>query len=105
VELPSPDEFEERFKNLESRVGNTQQRRAEEKKQADRKLHSDAQAAKGAGVGLTIAYAILGLPMMGALIGYLIDKELGTNLWKGILTLIGAVIGVTFAVVVANRRA
>ncbi len=104
IELPNTDEFEERFRKLESQVGDSKSKRAEQDRQAARRQKSDSEAARGAGIGLTVAYAILGTPMMGALIGYLMDREFGTNLWKGVLTLLGAVIGVTFAVVTTNRR-
>lgn len=60
--------------------------------------------ARGTGVGLTAAYAIVGLPLAGAGIGWLIDRPTGGNIAQGVGVLIGAVVGVAFALHVVNRH-
>lgn len=102
--LDSP-EFEERLRQLEDKAAATKSRRDTIQAQEQEKLKSDGKSAVGVGVGMTIAYAILGVPMLGALLGWLIDRSLGTNLFKGLLTLGGAVLGIVFAVITSNRQA
>lgn len=57
------------------------------------------------GVGLTIAYAILGAPLVGFGIGFLIDQATKGVFWRGALGLLGCCLGVGYAVIVANRSA
>ena len=56
------------------------------------------------GIGLSIAYAILGLPLVGAGIGWLIDRATGVQgVWVGPLVLVGAAAGVAMAVVLLGK--
>jgi len=57
------------------------------------------------GVGLSIAYAILGAPLVGFGIGFLIDQVTKGVFWRGALGLLGCCLGVGYAMVVANRSA
>ena len=68
------------------------------------RLADDAKASKGLGIGLSIAYTLLGLPMVGLGVGFLLDRLLGTTAWKGIGTVAGAVGGIAFAVMILNRE-
>lgn len=74
------------------------------KAQEASRLASDSKASKGLGVGLAIAYTLLGLPMAGLGIGFLVDHLTGSNGWKGIGTVVGAVAGIAFAVMMLNRE-
>ena len=89
---------------FESRTRKAQGTHRVAKAQEETRLASDAKANKGLGVGLAIAYTLLGLPMVGLGVGYLLDRALGATLWKGVGTLVGAVAGIAFAVVVLNRE-
>ena len=74
------------------------------KSQEAERLASDGRANKGLGVGLAIAYTLLGLPMAGLGIGFLLDRMLGATIWKGIGTVVGAAGGIAFAVMMLNRE-
>lgn len=96
-------DFEERLRNLHARAEkakNVEQARQKAKEEFSKR---EMSGAKGAGVGLTVAYMIMGLPMLGAGIGWLVDRKLGTNTWIGFGTLIGAVMGVAGAILTINR--
>jgi F0F1-type ATP synthase assembly protein I len=69
----------------------------------DRELGRDRASARGLGVGLSIGYTIVGLPLVGVAIGWLLDSQFGTNLWKGLLALAGAVLGIVMAIMTLNR--
>lgn len=73
------------------------------KSEKERQQQIDADSTKGLGIGMTVAYYIVGVPMMGAFLGWLIDRGTGGSLWIGIMTLIGSVIGITMAVSTINR--
>jgi F0F1-type ATP synthase assembly protein I len=102
--VPEPEDFEARLRSLEHKTRTVVGQRKEQKREFDRRQRADAQSTKGLGVGLTAAYAILGMPLVGALIGYFIDRSLGTEIYLGILTLIGAVAGVVFAILTIREK-
>jgi F0F1-type ATP synthase assembly protein I len=104
IELPDTSPFDERLRHLEDKVRSAKERQAESSKQTARRRQTEASDARGMGLGLTAAYAIIGVPLVGAGIGWLIDQQLATNIWKGLLCLLGAVIGIGFAVTAVNRR-
>ena len=100
TELPEvPD-----MATFESRTRKAQGTHRVAKAQEENRLASDAKANKGLGVGLAIAYTLLGLPMVGLGVGYLLDRALGATAWKGVGTLVGAVAGIAFAVLMLNRE-
>lgn len=97
------EEFAGRMDEFDDRYGPTLEKRKAQKEDEARRAKSEASASKGLGLGLSIAYTILGLPLVGIGIGWFLDKELHTNVWKGILATIGACAGVAFTVMMMNR--
>lgn len=98
-------EFADRFDALDERLDRA--RAAEKAKEGEkRKLHeSDGEAARGLGVGLSAAYAIIGCPLLGAGIGYLADQAIGGTAGVTIGTVVGAVAGMGLAIFMLNRFA
>lgn len=96
-------EFAGKLKDLEERAAQSKSRRETQAKQKAKEDKSSAEAAKGLGVGLTVAYAILGMPIAGLGIGWLIEKMGGPAGWQSGLILVGAVVGVVFAILVVNK--
>lgn len=99
------DNFEGRLKDLEDRSADARDRFEKKKKIEDQRIRSEGEAARGAGVGLSVAYTILGLPLFGFGVGYLVDRFAigkGTQ-WQSILGLIGAFVGVGMAVWMLQR--
>ena len=65
----------------------------------------DRSSARGLGIGLTVAYAIIGVPVFGYGVGWLIDQARGTpDRFASILALLGCFAGVGFAVFVLNKE-
>lgn len=90
--------FEERLKAVETKAVEHKRKRETVKAQESKRSALDAASTKGLGVGMTVAYAILGMPLVGAGVGWLIDQRLGISMWQGILMLVGAVAGIAFTV-------
>ncbi len=64
--------------------------------------------ARGIGVGLTVAYSIIGTPLFMYGVGMLIDSAVGTPAtatlkWSSGLLMIGALIGVSFAIYTTQK--
>lgn len=92
-------EFEDRLQKLHDRAESMKSKR--DAVEAERTRHTVAEqaSARGLGVGLSVAYAIIGLPLLCAGIGWLIDRSAGGNTGKAL----GAVIGLAIGIVVAIR--
>lgn len=90
--------FEERLKAVETKGIEHKRKRETLKAQESKRNRVDAASTKGLGVGMTVAYAILGMPLFGAAVGWFIDQRLGISMWQGILMLVGAVAGIAFTV-------
>jgi F0F1-type ATP synthase assembly protein I len=57
----------------------------------------------GLGVGLSIAYTIIGFPLLGYGIGYLLQRLTGSAFWPSTLAMSGMVLGVAVAVFMLSR--
>lgn len=98
------EEFESRLKAFEEKAGDSARRRRAESAVKQEKFISDGKAAKGVGIGLTAAYALMGTTMVGLGLGWLADQSTRGRFWQGIGTLIGATAGVAFVVHLSNKH-
>jgi len=98
------DEFNDRLEAIERRAKGEKARRDAQKSQAVKQGAQIAKDAKGLGAGLTIAYAIIGLPLAGAGIGWLLDRAGGGTLFVTVGTLLGAALGIAMALYLLNRE-
>ena len=103
-------EFSERINSLDARMNAGRARHEASRIKAQRESMSDPESARGLGVGLTVAYAIIGTPILLFLVGIGVDKLVGVPAdapmkWSAGLGLLGMIVGVTFAIMVANRAA
>lgn len=97
------DEFSERLKNLENKALQHKLIRDNRTRETSRKLRDDAQSAKGLGVGLSVAYTIIGLPLLGVAIGWAIDTRMGTQTFRSLGVLLGSVLGIVGAIALLSR--
>ncbi len=65
----------------------------------------DNRNARGIAMGMTIAYTIIGFPMIGVAVGWLIDWKLGTPYWKAIGVLGGTTFGIVMAIKMVGENA
>lgn len=103
-ELPKVPDFDDRLKDLEARADAAKNRRADKARTEKRRMESDAESNRGLGIGLTVAYAIIGVPLFGIGLGYLADNAAGTNIYRGVGALLGSIVGIAGAVIILNRQ-
>ncbi|MEO8616586.1 MAG: AtpZ/AtpI family protein [Luteolibacter sp.] len=103
-EIPDIPDFDSRLRQLETKAhaSKNERRLAEEKLRKERA--DTAETSRGLGVGLAVAYSIIGFPLFGALIGWGLDTYLHMMIWKSILVLGGCVLGIVAAVMIINRH-
>jgi F0F1-type ATP synthase assembly protein I len=91
--LSSDEEFEARMAALHAKVDRIQSARKATIRNEKKKQASDGKAAAGMGIGLSIAYTIIGCPIVGYGIGYLIDMQMGTTTARSYAAMVGIIIG------------
>ncbi len=101
---PDLDDFDDRLRQLEEKAAKASGRFQKEKKEESRKMASDSEAARGLGVGLSIAYTLIGLPMVGVAVGWWLDNRFHTEIWKSLLILIGSVAAIAYTVFTLNQQ-
>ena len=98
------DEFDDKLKELEARAQAMKEKRESIKAQEAKTIKSTQEDSKGLGLGLTIAYAILGVPLFGGLLGFGLTKWTGNGIWTVICGLLGMVGGIGFAAFLISRQ-
>lgn len=101
-------EFGEKLNSMGSKISSGKSRYETTKAKSSNTSGMDPESARGLGTGLTVAYAIIGVPLFGWAVGMGIDQLTKNNApgslqWASVLALVGSVVGVTFAVIVASR--
>jgi F0F1-type ATP synthase assembly protein I len=96
-------EFEERLQRLHEKADRVKEIKESAERDKRRSYAVERSSARGLGIGLTIAYAIVGLPLIGVGIGWLIDKNLGTTMGKGVGVVAGVAIGMVVALALLKR--
>lgn len=102
-------DFDSKLQDMGNKISSGRNRyEASKTKPANNSSGLDPESSRSLGTGLTVAYAIIGVPLFGWGVGMMIDHFTQNNTpgslqWASVLALIGAVLGVTFAVVVAGR--
>ena len=103
--MPEPDdELDARLKRLEAKAADVRTRRDAAQKEQAREQKANQESSKGLGVGLMVAYTLLGLPMAGAAIGFFLDRGRADRFWTALFVLLGAVGGIVFTIVMLNRH-
>ena len=100
---PPDDDFEARMAGLQERGKQVEARRRAEKVEKSRQYAKEQDSAQGLGIGLTIAYAIIGAPVLGYFVGLGIDK-LTHRQDAAFFALGGVVLGFFAAIMIANRQ-
>ena len=72
------------------------------KKEAERRQRNDGDSARGLGFGLTVAYTIVGVPMLFILVGWFLDSRMHTDVYRGMGALVGSVLGIVAAIAQIN---
>ncbi|MBL8088369.1 MAG: hypothetical protein JNM85_09925 [Chthonomonas sp.] len=96
--------FKGRMQKLEDRAKESRNKREAEKREKLKELKQSGEDARGLGIGMQIAYTILGLPLVGFVVGMLIDRSTHSTVWQNALGLGGTFLGVGAALVLLNRE-
>jgi F0F1-type ATP synthase assembly protein I len=104
-DLPEPPSHEDIDARLQDAKRRIEQARNKPKPTSKGNMDLDPETSRGTGLGLAAAYAIIGLPLAGALGGYFLDQQLGTkNVAALIGVLLGGILGVGHAMRLASRQ-
>lgn len=96
-------DFEKHLDSFENRARIARERQAVRQAEQDLRAAKEAQDHRGLGLGLTIAYTIIGVPLAGAGIGWLSNGATGSDGWIPIGTGIGAVLGLGLAIYLLSK--
>ncbi|MCW5943149.1 MAG: hypothetical protein KIS66_13020 [Fimbriimonadaceae bacterium] len=97
-------EMEERLRRFEHRVKKAKSNEAGRALRTEEATKPDVESSRQLGVGLSIAYAIIGMPVVGYGLGYVLDKGNEVKVWTSWTALGGCVLGLVYAVFVLNRE-
>ncbi|MCX7800194.1 MAG: AtpZ/AtpI family protein [Fimbriimonadales bacterium] len=98
---PMLDELDARLARLQRRA---REARAEHEEKKRRGRSSLGDSAHGVGYGLTIAYTILGVPMLGVLVGWLLDQRAGSGqFFTGLGVIVGSVLALVAVAIQISR--
>lgn len=95
--------FEDPLAALESRAGKARGVHRKAMNAEPSRIDGDRRAAKGLGIGLAMAYTMIGLPLLGLLIGFGLNR-LVPGPWIAVGVVLGFVAGVAFALFLGNRE-
>lgn len=96
--------FEDRLKALEEKAQKHKTEREAKDVVKRKQMQSDGEAARGLGVGLTVAYTLFACTFLGFGLGWLLDRFTGGTSWKGLMTVAGMTLGVFMVVMITNRE-
>ncbi len=96
-EMPDLDpELEARLAAFEAKARARREVHETEQAAVRAERASDAESVRGAGIGLSLAYTILGLPLAGYGVGWLLENA-GVRGWTPMLTLVACVLAIALA--------
>ena len=98
------DEFDEKLHALEAKAQAMKQRRESQKVQAEKEIKSVQDANQGLGMGMTIAYTIIGMPLVGGFLGLLLNKATGGTAWLPLCAMIGMFGGLGVAIYLLYKK-
>jgi len=106
AELPraETDDLDARLEALRAKSEAAIAQKQEQERQARKDVKSQQEASYGLGVGLSVSYTLIGMPVLGAVLGLILNKLTGGNAWTLIGVLGGFGLGLFWVVLVTNRQ-
>lgn len=96
---PDHEDFAERLQRIESQAKSAKTQHHKETPQGSTQGMFTPESGRGLARGLQAAYAIIGVPIAGWVVGWLIDRAAGTGVtWQGVLTMCGAALAVLYVI-------
>lgn len=98
----SDPELSDRLEALDKRIEEVKAKKEQHRARSSTVIGQDPASARQLGVGLTVAYTVLGVPLAFYGVGWLLDGGTGEQ-WRTNLTFVGAILGVTAAIFMLHR--
>lgn len=94
--LRKMDEIAERARDLRKETEKKEETKVETRK-------TQAEESRGLGLGFTVAYTLICVPMLGVGIGWFADRATKSTLFMGVGAILGMVIGVVLVIMMVNK--
>jgi F0F1-type ATP synthase assembly protein I len=102
--LPIPEDPDHvKLRELSAKADALKSKRAAQQAEAARESRIAQDSNQGLGAGISIAYTILGVPLVGGIVGVILKNQTGNPVWVSICGLVGMVLGLVGAYFVATR--
>ncbi|MBS1701869.1 MAG: hypothetical protein JST12_09430 [Armatimonadetes bacterium] len=99
------DAYQQKLDELDEKIRKAKATRATSEPKRDSFSGGlDQKSSLSMGLGLTLAYTIIGAPIVGYGAGLLMNKLTGAQGWQIWLTLLGSIIGIGWVAMVTNRH-
>lgn len=92
-----------KLQDFDSKIAGIRKKQADAEVQRQKDSMVAPDTGKSLGMGLTIAYTIIGMPLAGFFIGLLIDSRVGGDHWRTWLAAGGSIFGLAGAVLLLQR--
>lgn len=101
---PLPEDIDQaRLRELAAKADALKNKRNAQIAEQARESRIAQDSSQGLGAGISIAYTILGLPLIGGIIGVVLKNQTGNPVWVSVFGLAGMVLGLFGAYFVAKR--
>ena len=101
---PGDDHRDSKLKEIEERAKAARNTQKQHTPEGMGSSFITPESGRGLARGLQIAYAIIGVPLVGFGVGWLIDRQSGGVLWQGVGTILGAAIAVIYAIKSTSQK-
>jgi F0F1-type ATP synthase assembly protein I len=100
---PPEDVDQAKLHELSAKADALKNKRSAQMAEAARESRIAQDSSQGLGAGISIAYTILGVPLVGGIIGVVLKNQTGNPVWVSVCGLAGMVLGLFGAYFVAKR--
>lgn len=102
--VPIPEDPDQaKLEELHAKVEQLKSKRQAQVAEAARESRIAQDSNQSLGAGISIAYTILGIPLVGGIIGVILKNQTGNPVWVSVGGLVGMVLGLVGAYFVAKR--
>ena len=102
-EMPDTSDLDARMKRISANAQSIHGKQQQNREDIEKTRKTEQGDAQSLGMGLQIAYAIVGFPLLGLGAGALGDKLLGTGYLKGVIGMIGCILAVVSAMILIKQ--
>jgi F0F1-type ATP synthase assembly protein I len=102
--IPTPEDPDHaKLLELSAKADALKNKRTAQQAEAARENRIAQDSNQGLGAGISIAYTILGVPLVGGIIGVVLKNQTGNPIWVSVCGLVGMILGLVGAYFVATR--